>query len=266
MNIIFDGLRDPENLSSEFIFWVSNAAKSWPSTDPEAKLSNKSQLFFLTFENILFNLYSKLKTSETVKIQDSLYHTQASISFSILDLESSHQDINHAKFSIFVENLLNSSALFEDLLKLIPKNTKPDLAQLVCLQVKNLISTFDYIRDRENLFSDNYTEKRRKFIQYIGIAPPKAPIKESIKTLNKTIFMGDTNQIIKLISSQENRQAFEISLLRVYHYYRRNVTNPKYFESRAINGQDSVNKIIQSYIKSKATNNKDTLFKIENIK
>lgn len=135
MQILSTAIEDPKSLTSAFTTSINDAAKLFNGKEEEDKLAKKSQLIFLTLENILFNVYSKLKTSETVSLQDSLYHTQASISYSILNLDSSRQVLQHTKFTAFMQNLIGSQNFYEDLLKLIPKTTKQANSQLVAMHV-----------------------------------------------------------------------------------------------------------------------------------
>jgi len=95
----------------------------------------------------------------------------------------------------------------------------------------------------------------------VKIAPEKLPIKESIREINNVIFSGNVTKLVKLISLQKDRQSFQMSLLRLFNYYKRNVSNPKHFDQYAINGQEVIQKCISHYINSKARVGKDNLFR-----
>lgn len=135
LHILTTAIEDPKTLAADVASAITGSSKLFSAKEDEDKLTKKSQLLFLTLENIVFNVYSKLKTNETVKLQDSLYHTQASISYSILNLDSSKQVLHHTKFTTFLQNLLANQNLYEDLLNAIPKTTKPQNSQLIGMQV-----------------------------------------------------------------------------------------------------------------------------------
>lgn len=105
--------------------------------DPE-KTSRKIQMFFLFFDALFFNMYSKTKTIESAKLQATLYQSQASMSAS-QSYDSMFNNVEKKKFIIFLKYFLDCQDIFDELLKIIPKNLPEQYLPNICLQVEKCI-------------------------------------------------------------------------------------------------------------------------------
>jgi hypothetical protein len=135
IHVLTIAIEEPKVLANDFTTSISEVVKQMAAKEDEEKTTRKTQLLFLTLESLIFNIYSKLKTNETIKLQDSLYETHASISFSILSFEPSKQSSYQKNFISFINFLLGNKNFYDDLMKIIPKNMKPQNTQLIAMQV-----------------------------------------------------------------------------------------------------------------------------------
>lgn len=134
-HILATALEEPKTLATDLLRAVTAFSKLFSSKeDEDDRLADKSQLMFLTLENIIFNVYSKLKNTENVKPQDSPLSAQSSQSYSAINLDSPVV-LHHKKFNKFLKRLLDNQNFYEVLLKIIPKTIEGESLQLVALQV-----------------------------------------------------------------------------------------------------------------------------------
>ncbi|CAD8151801.1 unnamed protein product [Paramecium octaurelia] len=225
-------------------------------------------LIILLIDGLIFNLYSKNKSSDRAKIHQSLYQTSqqsqlAQQSGKIMESIGNYVPLDVKVFVKALERMATSFEFFESLDIMMNYND----ADQNKLQLSHFVNTLEYILEKEQVSDqvlDDYIANKGRISKYI-IERQSMAERDEIEEVNKLIFSNKLLIIKKLLFVKNdtiNVKEVHFTLGRIYFAaYSKKRTNYKrsQFSQLKFQGEDMIHNIFKQYINSQTK--RDMLFK-----